>query len=200
MHNSSTFILASKSPYRADILKQSGIEVIQHPSNLDERELETSLAPTIKPAERAQFLASAKAKKVSLEHPDSLVLGCDQILVLSDEILHKVSNRREAFERLTLLSGKTHYLYSALALSRGGELCWEHTERCVMIMRTLTSKDIEDYLTRGGEDILKSVGVYQIEGIGSELFESYQGDLSSIIGLPLVPLLAALRSEGILND
>lgn len=198
MHSDS-LILASSSSYRADILRSAGMDVVQFPASIDERQLESSLPATTDAGERAEYLACAKARAVSTEHSGSLVIGCDQILSLDDRILHKVASRDEATERLRLLSGKTHYLHSAIALCRNSQILWRHTERCTMTMRSLSMVEIDDYLTRAGSDVLNSVGVYQIEGIGSELFESYDGELSSIIGLPLTALQAALKRKDIVS-
>lgn len=200
-------ILASKSAYRADILKKADIAIKQYPANIDERALQNKLGQNklgqnklgkTTPEEVAQFLANEKAKQVSEKNPNALVLGCDQILALENKILHKVKNKQQAKQRLQTLSGKTHFLYSALCLAKNKKIIWQYVKCCKMKMRTLKTKQIENYIESIGEDIVKTVGAYKIEKNSEKLFLSHEKDLTAIIGLPLKPLMKKL--ENIFNE
>ena len=193
-------ILASASRHRAQILDGAGIQFAQIASTLDERAIESPLSGTdVTPEERATILAEAKALDVSETHGDCLVIGCDQILSLDTEILHKCTSMEEARRRLLYLSGKTHHLNSAIVLAKNGETLWRHVTVCQMTMRQLTPEFIGRHLGDVGENVLGSVGVYQIEGRGIQLFDSIDGDMFSVIGLPLLPLLTQLRSMGVID-
>ena len=187
-------ILASASRHRAKILDDAGLSFGQIASDLDERAIEAPLAEAdVLPEDRAQILAEAKAVDVSEKHPGHLVIGCDQILSFEGDVLHKCKDMEEARRRLLLLSGKTHTLSSAVVLAENGETLWRHVTNCAMTMRPLTPQFIGRHLSDVGDGILGSVGAYQIEGPGIQLFEEMDGDMFSIIGLPLLPLLDQLR-------
>ncbi|MBB5073743.1 septum formation protein [Bartonella callosciuri] len=185
-------ILASLSPYRAQLLKKAGLSFSIKGASFCEREAEKK-RKTKSSKELSCFLASAKAKNVSDRFPDTLVLGCDQVLDLEGQVFHKVTSSREARQRLHDLSGKTHSLHSAVALFKNGKEIWVEAFSAYMSVRPLSSEFIERYLARVGTDALNSVGVYQIEGEGIHLFEKIDGDFFTIIGLPLLPLLVKLR-------
>ncbi len=188
-------ILASASRHRATLLSNAGISFEQQASRLDERALEAPLENTdILPSERAAILAEAKSLDVSENQADSLVIGCDQILALDTLVLHKAKDMEEARARLLLLSGKTHTLHNGITIAQNGRILWRHESPCFMTMRDLSPQFIGRYLAQAGEEVLSSVGVYQIEGLGSQLFEKVDGDFFSIIGLPLLPLLDQLRN------
>ena len=187
-------ILASASRHRAKILDDAGLSFGQIASDLDERAIEAPLAEAdVLPEDRAQILAEAKAVDVSEKHPGHLVIGCDQILSFEGDVLHKCKDMEEARRRLLLLSGKTHTLSSAVVLAENGETLWRHVTNCAMTMRPLTPQFIGRHLSDVGDGILGSVGAYQIEGPGIQLFEEMDGDMFSIIGLSLLPLLDQLR-------
>lgn len=188
-----SFILASQSRYRLAMLKAAGLDVTSHPSEIDERAIEESIGDDLAPDDIALILAEAKATNVSTEMNDALVLGCDQVLALGDELLHKAKNMEEARRRLLMLSGQTHQLHSALCLSRNGETLWTHVETAHMHMRPLSAPFIGRHLSFVGDAVLGSVGCYHYEGAGIQLFEKVEGDLFTIVGLPLMPLLAQLR-------
>ncbi|WP_455481980.1 Maf family nucleotide pyrophosphatase [Bartonella sp. B35(2025)] len=188
-------ILASLSSYRAQLLKKAGLSFFIEGASFDEREAEKT-AETKTPEELSCFLASEKAKDVSNRFPNFLVIGCDQVLDLEGRIFHKVTNNREAHQRLCTLSGKTHSLHSAVALFQNGQKIWVEVFSARMSVRPLSSEFIENYLAYVGEDVLNSVGVYQIEGKGIQLFEKIDGDFFTIVGLPLLPLLVKLRQLG----
>ncbi|MGI9357285.1 MAG: Maf family protein [Rhizobiaceae bacterium] len=189
-------ILASGSRHRADILDRAGITFSQIPSLLDERAIEAPLKEAgVLPEDRAAILAEAKAVDVSEQHTGGYVIGCDQILSVDGEVLHKVGDMEAARCRLLELSGKKHILLSAAVLVLNGETLWRHVEPCVMTMRELDPAFIGRHLADVGEAVLTSVGAYQIEGPGAQLFEKIEGDVFSIMGLPLLPLLAVLREQ-----
>ncbi|AQX29856.1 Maf family nucleotide pyrophosphatase [Bartonella sp. JB63] len=191
-------ILASLSPYRAQLLKRAGLKFSIEGASFDERKIEKK-AKIKTPEELCCFLANMKAKNVSDRFPNALVIGCDQVLDFEGQVFHKVKNDQEARQRLYMLSGKKHSLHSAIALVQNGEKIWSEVFSAYMTVRPLSSKFIESYLTRIGTDILRSIGIYQIEGEGIHLFEKIEGDFFTIVGLPLLPLLTKLRHLGIID-
>ncbi len=196
----SEIILASGSRHRADILDRAGVAFSQVPSSLDERAIEAPLKEAdVLPEDRAEILAEAKAVDVSERHTGAFVIGCDQILSLDGDVLHKVSDMEGARRRLLQLSNKKHMLHSAAVLVRDGETLWRHVEPCSITMRDLDPAFVGRHLADVGEAVLSSVGAYQIEGPGAQLFEKIEGDVFSIMGLPLLPLLAALREHGAID-
>ncbi|WP_375671064.1 Maf family nucleotide pyrophosphatase [Bartonella sp. CL434QHHD] len=196
--NADTLILASLSFYRAKLLKKAGLNFSIEGASFDEREVEKK-AKEKTPKELSCFLASAKAKNVSDRFPDAFVIGCDQVLDFEGQVFHKATNIKEAHQRLCELSGKTHFLHSAVALFKNGQKIWVEAFSAHMSVRLLSSEFIERYLARVGKDVLNSVGVYQIEGEGIHLFEKIEGDFFTIVGLPLLPLLIKLRHLGIID-
>ncbi len=195
-----TLILASASPWRCAMLEQAGLSVLAEPANIDERAIDTALeGPGTGPDDLALILAEAKAMAVSERHPDALVLGADQVLSLEGETLHKSRDFEEARCRLLQLSGKTHRLNSGLALCRGCKTLWRHVSVAEMTMRDLDPGFIGRYLAHAGQAVLGSVGAYQIEGPGIQLFERIDGDYWTIVGLPLLPLLTQLRAMGAID-
>lgn len=193
-------ILASRSPFRAQLLQNAGIAFEAHAADLDERLVEAPLAGSgASPEDVALLLAEAKASDVSARFPGSLVIGCDQTLSLDDEIFHKPADMEAARRHLLRLSGRTHALNSAVVLARDGETLWRRVEIASMTMRPLDPGFVGRYLARIGEVALQSVGAYQFEGEGVQLFEAIEGDCFTIIGLPLLPLFAKLRELGAID-
>ncbi|KXF79248.1 septum formation inhibitor Maf [Paramesorhizobium deserti] len=193
-------ILASKSPFRAALLKNAGISFLTEAAEIDERAVEMALQDTgATPEDVAMVLAEAKALDVSARHPDALVIGCDQTLSLDDEIFHKPADMEAARQHLLKLSGKTHNLNSAVVLARGEEAIWRHVGVARMTMRTLDPAFVGRHLARVGNIALSSVGAYQVEGEGLQLFEKIDGDYFTIVGLPMLPLLDELRRLGAID-
>lgn len=193
-------ILASASAGRRRILTDAGLDVETVAPGLDERALEAPLDEgNVTPEDRAQILAEAKAAAVSEMHPDALVIGADQILSLGDEILHKPADMEEARRRLLALSGKTHQLSSAVVLASRGAAIWRHVGVAHLTMRKLDPGFVGRHLSAVGDAALSSVGAYQVEGPGIQLFEKIEGDHFTIIGLPLLPLLSRLRELGVID-
>ena len=190
-------ILASGSPFRKKMLENAGVEVEAIPADLDERAVEAPLAGTgASPQDVALVLAEAKAVAVSEAHPGRLVLGCDQTLSLDGEVFHKPADMEAARRHLLKLSGRMHQLNSAVVLVRDGQTLWRHVAVASMTMRHLEPAFIGRHLARIGDKALSSVGAYQIEGEGIQLFEKIEGDYFTIVGLPLLPVLTELRKLG----
>ncbi len=187
-------ILASGSPFRKAMLVSAGLDVNAVPAEIDERAVEAPLQDSgVSPEDVAVILAEAKALDVSGRRPGALVLGCDQTLSLGDEVFHKPADMEGARRHLLALSGKTHQLNSAAVLVRDGEVLWRHVAIANLTMRKLEPGFIGRHLARVGDKALSSVGAYQIEGEGIQLFEKVEGDYFTIVGLPLLPLLSELR-------
>jgi septum formation protein len=153
----------------------------------------------VTPEEVAQILAEAKAANVSESHPSALVLGCDQTLSLGDRVFHKPRDMEDARRHLLSLSGRTHHLNSAAVLVRDGQTLWRHVGIASLTMRELDPAFIGRHLARVGDKALSSVGAYQVEGEGIQLFEKIEGNYFTIVGLPLLPVLAALREFGAID-
>ena len=193
-------VLASKSPFRSALLKNTGIEFSTASADIDERAVEAPLYKTgATPEEVAQVLAEAKALDVSEKNPGAVVIGCDQTLSLGDEIFHKPADMEAARRQLLKFSGKTHQLNSAVVLVKDGKTLWRHVSIARMTMRDLDPGFVGRYLGRVGDVALSSVGAYQVEGPGIQLFDKIEGDYFTIVGLPLLPLLAELRKEKLID-
>lgn len=195
-----TIILASASPFRLTMLQDAGVAVEAVPASIDERAVELALEGTgSTPEDVALVLAEAKALRVSEERPGALVLGCDQTLSLAGDQFHKPADMEAARRTLLALSGRTHQLNSAAVLARDGEALWRHSDSASMTMRKLDPAFIGRHLAQVGEKALSSVGAYQVEGAGIQLFERIEGDHFTIVGLPLLPLLKELRRMGAID-
>ncbi len=187
-------ILASKSSYRAQILSSAGIKFEIHPASIDERFVEASLLSSdLEVDDVADVLAQTKAISISEEFTQALVVGSDQTLTLNGQLFHKPRNMEEARRRLLLLSGKAHQLNSAVALAKNGKIQWHYTDKATIKFRELSPEFIGRHLSRVGDVALTSVGAYQIEGEGIQLFETIEGGYFTIMGMPLIPLLNQLR-------
>lgn len=192
-----TLVLASTSPFRAALLENAGLAFEREAARIDERAVEEPLLKAgTGPDDVAMVLAESKALDVSSRHPGALVLGGDQVLSLDDEILHKAADMEQARRKLLALSGRTHQLSSAIVLAENGVTLWRHVSVAYLTMRPLAPEFIGRYLAAVGDVALKSVGAYQYEGRGIQLFEKVDGDYYTIIGLPMLPLLEELRKRG----
>jgi septum formation protein len=193
-------ILASGSATRAALLRSARVDFLVRPAHVDERVLETPLiAAGRTPSEIAAALAEEKALEVSRREPDALVIGADQILDLAGERFTKSENRAAARAQFARLSGKTHQLHSAVAVAENGSISWHGLASASLTMRALTESEIDAYLAAAGDVVTESVGGYQVENAGIRLFDRVDGDHATILGLPLIPLFAYLRSRGILS-
>ncbi|MYZ46824.1 Maf family protein [Propylenella binzhouense] len=194
-------ILASSSATRAKLLANAGILFDVRPAGIDERAAERPLRDAGAPPEDlAMALALAKAQMVSERFPGDLVIGADQTLDLEGELLTKPEDMDAARRQLLRLAGRTHRLHAAVACARNGEIVWSHSETAILTMRNFGPAFVGRYLAAVGRPALESVGAYQIEGMGIQLFSRIEGDFFAILGLPLLPLLDFLRSEGLLDS
>lgn len=192
-----SLVLASGSKTRQALLANAGIAFEAVPAAIDERAAEKPLLDAgASPDDIAMALAMVKASSVSENRGGDLVIGADQLLDLDGERLTKPEDMEAARRQLLKLSGRTHMLHSAVAAARSGEILWQHAETARLTMRRLEPAEVGRYLAEAGPAALTSVGAYQVEGPGIRLFERIDGDYFGILGLPLLPLLAFLRSEG----
>lgn len=193
-------VLASKSASRRQLLASAGLAFDVEPAEIDERALEDEFFAGGGAVEKlALTLARAKALDVSARRPGVLCLGADQTLSLEGRLFHKSATLEVAAETLAALSGRRHQLTSAFALARDGRLVGEGEDSAILSMRSLDAGGIARYLEIAGPQVLASVGVYQLEGLGVHLFEAIEGDHTTILGLPMLKLLACLRREGALG-
>lgn len=193
----SALILASTSTVRARLLREAGVAFEVVPPMVDEADVKASLlAEGLGANAIADALAEAKAVAVSAAQPQALVIGCDQVLAFEGRVIEKSADLAEARELLAWLRGKAHDLLTTCVLAKGGEPVWRRLERCTLWMRPFSDAFLEDYLQAEHDKLLTSVGCYQLEGRGAQLFERVEGDYFSVLGLPLIPLLGALREHG----
>jgi septum formation protein len=188
-------VLASRSAARRNMMEAAGIPVDVVVADIDERAVEARSGLT-GAAEAAVVLAQEKARAVGVARPERMVVGADQTLVFGQQRLHKPVDRAAARRQLATLAGHVHELHSAVAVVRGERVVFSHVETARLTMRPLSDVIIESYLDAAGPDATASVGAYQLEKLGVHLFERIEGDHFTILGLPLLPLLAFLRREG----
>jgi septum formation protein len=194
-------ILASTSPTRLAMVAAAGLETKAVAPPVDEDVIKRRLrAERASPERVAAALAEAKALAVSDQHPHGLVIGADQMLVCDGVCFDKPADRVAARDQLQSLRGRTHQLISAVAVASGGQSQWRTVATATMTMRPLTDGFLDRYLDRIGPAAFSSVGAYQLEGLGAQLFDRIEGDHFTILGLPLLPLLAYLRSQGAVDD
>ena len=194
-------LLASKSPTRAKLLKNAGIEfeIVGH--GVDEEEVKLSMSSQ-SPKEVAIKLSELKALKPSSSNPDVFVIGSDQVLDLQGKLFNKANNRGEAVEQLRTLSGQEHTLITSTVIAKNNSIVWRYLNESKMKMRALSEEMIQSYLAEASDEILNIVGVYAIEKEGIKLFESIDGDIFSIQGISMLPLTQFLWNNNILftND
>ena len=191
-------VLASASPARAHILRAAGLVFDQQPAAVDEEEMKAAMqAEGAPPEDAAAALAELKALRISTRAPEALVIGADQILDCEGTWFDKPGDRAAAEASLAALSGRAHTLVSSACVVRGGTRLWHGTGQATLHMRDLDEDFIAAYLDAAGPEVLSSVGVYQLEALGAHLFTKIEGDYFTILGLPLLPLLAFLRDQGV---
>jgi septum formation protein len=188
-------LLASKSAVRRTLLEAAGVAIEVRPASIDERGVEAR-AGLAGAGEVAALLAREKAKAAAAANPDWIVLGADQTLALGQRRFDKAADRAGAREQLRALRGKTHTLHSAVAVVRSGAVLFEHVDAAHLTMRAFSDAFLDSYLDAVGDAATASVGGYQLEGTGIQLFERVEGDHFTVLGLPLLPLLAFLRQAG----
>jgi septum formation protein len=191
-------VLASASAVRRRLLEEAGVTVAVEAAAVDEDAVKQAVrAETDNPARVAEALAELKATRVSARHPGAIVLGCDQMLDCDGRWFDKPADAGEAREHLAFLRGRTHRLTSAVAAVRDGRLLWHHTEAARLTMRTFSDAFLDDYVATAP---LCSVGAYQLEGLGAQLFMLVEGDFFTVLGLPLLAVLDFLRENGELQQ
>jgi len=192
-------VLASGSAIRAELLARAGVEIVRDPADIDEASIKDAFrAKGEDPAVCAAALAAAKADPVSRRRSGALVVGADQLLVCGDAWFDKPADRGAARDQLLALRGRMHELVTAVCVARDGAVLWRHLDRPRLTMRRFSDEFLDEYLERAGTSVLASVGAYQLEALGAQLFERIEGDYFAILGLPLLPLLAFLRRENVL--
>ena len=193
----SGILLASNSASRKAMLEAAGVAFASEGADVDERALEAEMDGA-EPAEIAQALAAAKAATVSANKPDALVLGSDSLVEVDGNRFDKPTSRENAADHLRSFSGKVMTLHSAAALARGGQIIWVGSDFARLRVRELSDDFIEAYLDAEWPAVSYCVGVFRIEGPGVQLFESIAGDQFTVLGMPLLQVLEALREEGVL--
>ena len=182
-------ILASKSEIRKKILEDNNIDCEMIPSNLDEEPIKIHLMNDgASPELISKNLAELKANKVSLSQRDKLVLGADSVINLEENIISKPKDRKEAFEILGKLNGKKHELISSVCISINGNMIWNYSDKAILEMKNFKNEYLKNYLSKITDKALYSYNVYQIEGEGKKLFNSIEGDLTTVMGLPIVKI------------
>ena len=190
-----TLILASSSAIRRQMLDAAGVDYRAVPSSVDESAIKAELSTA---EDIAASLAEAKALDVSASHPDDLIIGSDSVVSVYGRIFDKPADRRQAEDHLRFFSGKTMLLTSAVALARSNITEWSHVESARLTVRSLSNAFIQSYLDAEWPEVGYCVGVFRMEGRGVQLFDRIDGDFFTILGMPLIPLLGALRMHGLL--
>ena len=182
----SKIILASKSQIRKKILEKNGFQCEVHPANIDEESVKESLLQEgSTPLSISKNLAELKANKISNKKDGKIVIGADSIIDLEGEIISKPSNRHEAMEILKKLNGKRHYLISSVCISKSGFMIWNYTDKAALTMKKMSDIELKEYLSKIKDEMLYAYNVYQIEGEGKKLFSKIDGDVDTIMGLPI---------------
>ena len=190
-------ILASNSKVRKDILEKNGIICDVQPSNVDENPVKDSLLRNgASPEVVSKKLAELKANKVSVKHPDKLVLGADSVIDLEGKLISKPKNREIALEILKKLNGKAHHLISSVCISKNGTMIWNYTDKAKLTMKNFTTEELKQYLSKISNEVLYAYNVYQIESQGRYLFTSIEGDENTIMGLPIKKIKEYLKING----
>lgn len=193
-------ILASGSSIRAKLLRDAGVNFSTKVSKIDEASIIASLKmEKAKPHNVVDLLAEYKAQRVAMKYSDTIVIGCDQILVCDKKIYEKAETLDAARSTLLSLRGKAHQLMSAVVVFEQGKPVWRHMGRAQLVMRDFSDSYLEDYIEQNRDTILSSVGCYKLEEEGVQLFSNIQGDYFTILGIPLLEVLGFLRSRGVLK-
>jgi septum formation protein len=194
-------VLASGSRARRELLAAAGVHFTVQAADVDEPAIRARIRatdPGVDPKKIAAVLAAAKAEDVSGKIAGSLIIGADQVLALGDELLSKAPSIKQARAALRRLRGRTHELHSAAVFAENGKVTWTHVATARLTMRDFSDAVLEDYLTRAGDRVSQSVGAYELEGLGVQLFDKIEGDYFTVLGLPLLPVLAELRAREII--
>lgn len=198
-----SLVLASGSATRRALLEAAGVPIEVRPADVDEGALRDRLLaadPDVSHESVALALAEAKARAGSADAQGALVIGADQVLSFQGKLFEKPKSVGDARAQLLSLRGKTHALHAAVALATDGEVVWRHTATACLTMRAFSEEALDTYLARAGDAVLTSVGAYRIEGPAVQLFDDIDGDHTTILGLPLLPLLKELRRREVLTS
>lgn len=194
-------VLASRSGPRARMLANAGVPFTVNAASVDETAIKKSMRITsADAADIAEILAATKAQQVSRNHGDNLVIGADQMLACDGEWFDKPTSLQDARNHLINLRGKTHELISAVCVVQGGAVLWHHIERARITMRPFSEGFIDKYVDKMGDNIMTTVGGYELEGVGAQLFSRVEGDYFTVLGMPLLPLLDFLRGHGVIAE
>jgi septum formation protein len=194
-------VLASASRPRARMLANAGVAVTVAPASVDETSIKASMqAAGGDVADVAEMLAATKAQQVSRNHGGKLVIGADQMLACDDRWFDKPADLTAARNQLLSLRGRSHELISAVCVVHDGAVIWHHIERATVTMRPFSDDFIDSYIENMGQAILATVGGYELEGLGAQLFSGIDGDYFTILGMPLLPLLDFLRGHGVVAE
>lgn len=201
MAEAKRIVLASGSRTRREMLTAAGVSFEILVADVDERAIREALTGgdvEIEPADIAEVLARAKAEAVSRLRPEALVIGADQVLALEGRIYEKPADIAAAEAALLELRGRTHQLHAAVAIAEAGEVTWSAYDEANLTVREFSGAFLRHYLADAGPRVCESVGAYQLEGLGVNLFERIEGDFFTILGMPLLPVLAELRARGMM--
>ncbi|MCW8916482.1 MAG: Maf family protein [Magnetovibrio sp.] len=193
----SQLILASASFTRRRLLNDAGIEHVVDVADVNEAQIKSTGFEN--PQDLSECLAQMKALAVSARHPDAMVIGADQVLVLGEEILDKPGSSQKVSTQLKKLRGHTHTLLSSVSVAQNNHVLWTYTDQAHMQMRDFSDTFLNDYVKRVGDQVASSVGAYHLEGLGAQLFDRVDGDYFTVLGLPLLPLLNFLRAQSALK-
>ncbi len=195
-------VLASGSSARRQMLAAAGVEFAVDSARVDEaalRDVFVRHTTCASPVDLALYLADAKAVDVSARRPGALVIGSDQVLALGERMFSKARDMAEVRRTLLALRGQTHQLHSAVAIALDGTVIWSDADTASLTMRAFSDAFLDSYLDAAGDALLWSVGCYELEGRGVQLFERIDGDYFTILGMPLLPVLVELRARGALD-
>ncbi|MEO1312754.1 MAG: Maf family protein [Pseudomonadota bacterium] len=196
-----SLILASASPIRAQLLRQNLVPLKIEPARVDEAAIKSALlAEDAPPRDIADTLAEVKAKRIANKFPEGLVLGADQILVHGTTLIDKAPDLATLRAQLATLRGSAHTLLSAAVIYERNQPVWRHIGQAQMIMRDFSDTFLDAYIAQHGDDLLTTVGGYRLETDGPSLFSRVQGDYFSVLGMPLLEVLAFLRSRGVIAE
>lgn len=198
-HSGTDLILASGSSIRQEMLRNAGVDFRIATARVDEDAIRAALlAEGAKPWDVADALAEAKARKVAGKEPGAMVIGCDQVLDFKGEIISKPRDKQELRAQLERLSGQRHRLLSAAVIYENSEPVWRHVGVVRLEMRELSPAYLDEYIDRHAEELMHSVGGYQLESEGVRLFAKVEGDYFTVLGLPLIALLGYLTARGVI--